>query len=168
MGMSRCSSGTQPPEGPPIWAALNVRPRGTPPPISDTTSRRLIPMGTSTRPVFCTFPTSAKILVPLLFSVPMELNQSAPLLMITGTLAHVSTLLMFVGLPKRPDWAGYGGRGRGMPRYPSIEAMSAVSSPHTKAPPPSLIFTRNEKPVPSMSSPSSPCASACSIASLRC
>ena len=58
--------------------------------------------------------------------------------MIQGTLAKVSTLLMLVGLPQRPETAGNGGRVRGMPRLPSMEAMSAVSSPQTKAPAPSL------------------------------
>ena len=44
--------GMQPPEGPPICAALNFLPRGTPPPISlNDQSRREVPMGTSTRPV---------------------------------------------------------------------------------------------------------------------
>ena len=60
--------------------------------------------------------------------------------MIHGTLEQVSTLLMLVGLPQRPLTAGNGGRVRGMPRLPSMEAMSAVSSPQTKAPAPSLIL----------------------------
>ena len=37
-------------------------------------------------------------MVPLLPSVPMELNHSAPLLMIGGTFAHVSTLFKHDGL----------------------------------------------------------------------
>jgi hypothetical protein len=45
-----------------------------------------------------------------------------------------------VGLPQRPDTAGKGGRGRGSPRLPSIEARRAVSSPQTKAPAPSLMW----------------------------
>jgi hypothetical protein len=36
-------------------------------------------------------PTSEKIFVPLLPSVPMDANQSAPLLIISGTFAQVST-----------------------------------------------------------------------------
>ena len=51
MGVSMSLAGMQPPEGPPVWAALKVWPPGTPPPISSTTSRRVVPMGTSTRPV---------------------------------------------------------------------------------------------------------------------
>ncbi len=66
----------------------------------------MVPIGTSTRPVFCTLPTRLKTLVPLEPSVPMLANQSAPRSMMTGTLAQVSTLLMLVGLPQRPLWAG--------------------------------------------------------------
>ena len=61
-------------------------------------------------------------------------------MMIQGMLANVSTLLMLVGLPQRPETAGNGGRERGMPRRPSMLAIRAVSSPQTKAPAPSLIF----------------------------
>ena len=57
-----------------------------------------VPMGTSTIPGFFTLPATEKTLVPLLFSVPMAANHSAPLAMITGTLAQVSTLLMIGGL----------------------------------------------------------------------
>ncbi len=53
-----------------------------------------------------------------------------------GMVASVSTLLSTEGLPHRPFWAGNGGRGRGSPRLPSMEVMSAVSSPQTKAPEP--------------------------------
>ena len=56
-------------------------------------------------------------------------------------LAKVSTLLISVGQPHRPLSAGNGGRGRGWPRRPSIEAMSAVSSPQTNAPAPMRIST---------------------------
>ena len=82
-------------------------------------------MGTSMRPAFFTLPAMAKVLVPLLFSVPMPANQSAPFRKICGMLARVSTLLTEVGLPHRPDWAGKGGRGRGSPRRPSMLPMRA-------------------------------------------
>ena len=39
-----------------------------------------------------------------------------------ATLYQVSTLLMLVGLPQRPRWAGNGGRGRGWPGRSSSEA----------------------------------------------
>ena len=45
-------------------------------------------------------------MVPLLFSVPMAAYHSGPLLMIEGTLAMVSTLLMTVGLPHSPEVDG--------------------------------------------------------------
>ena len=63
-GRSSSDSGRQPPEGPPVCTALNVLPPGMPPPISKTISRRVIPMGTSTRPVLFTLPTSENTLVP--------------------------------------------------------------------------------------------------------
>ena len=73
---------------------------------------------------------------------------------------------MSVGWPHRPLVAGYGGRGRGVPRLPSIEAMSAVSSPQTKAPAPMRMSTRNEKPVSKMRPPRNCRRSACLIAVL--
>ena len=76
--------------------------------------------------------------------------------MMVGTLASVSTLLMTVGLPNRPDWIGYGGRGRGMPRLPSMLCIRAVSSPHTNAPAPILMMMSSEKPLSRMLSPSRP------------
>src|SRR4030042_3976707 len=98
--ISRYSSGIHPPDGPPVCTALNFLPLGMPPPMSKTISRRLMPMGTSTRPVLRISPTRGKTLVPLQLSVPTEANQAAPLLMMCGTLAQVSTLLMLVGLPR--------------------------------------------------------------------
>ena len=49
-----------------------------PPPMSYTTSRIVVPMGTSIRPVLTTLPVRAKAFVPELPSVPTDLNQSAP------------------------------------------------------------------------------------------
>jgi len=40
---------------------------------------RVMPMGTSTRPVLLILPVRAKMAVPGLFLVPMALNQRAPL-----------------------------------------------------------------------------------------
>src|SRR5579864_4580611 len=130
----------QPPDGPPVCTAL-IFPSGAPPPISSTISRSFVPIGTSIRPVFLIFPASAKTLVPLLFSVPIFANHSAPLRIIDGTLAKVSTLLIRVGQSHKPLSAGNGGRGRGVPRLPSTDAISAVSSPQTKAPAPMRIST---------------------------
>ncbi len=77
----------QPPEGPPVWAALNSRPSGIPPPMSKMISRRVSPMGTSIRPVRSILPARAKTLVPLLFSVPIEAYHSPPWWMMAETLA---------------------------------------------------------------------------------
>ena len=68
-----------------------------PPARSKMICRSDVPMGTSTSPAFFTRPATAKTLVPLLSPVPMAGNQSAPLSMITGILAQVSTLFMSVG-----------------------------------------------------------------------
>ena len=93
-------------------------------------------MGTSTRPMLFSAPESANTFVPLLFSVPRLANQSAPCRMIGGMLAKVSTLFRTDGRCQRPLTAGNGGLARGMPRLPSMDAMSAVSSPQTNAPAP--------------------------------
>ena len=118
---------------------MNFLPPRIPPPISNTISLNVVPIGTSIKPVLFTSPVRANVFVPLEVSVPIELNQSAPFKMITGTLARVSTLLINVGLPNRPLFAGNGGFGLGIPLSPSIDAIRAVSSPQTNAPAPSLI-----------------------------
>ncbi len=99
----------QPPDGPPICTALYALPSGIPPPMSKTTWRIVVPMATSTRPVWVTLPERAKTLVPLLVSVPTAAKASGPIVMRCGMLASVSTLLMMVGLPNSPWTAGKGG-----------------------------------------------------------
>jgi hypothetical protein len=76
--------------------------------------------------------------------------------MTSGTLAHVSTLLMAVGIPSMPRSTGYGGRCRGSPTFPSMDRISAVSSPQTNAPAPLTSSMSKENPVPRMSSPRAP------------
>ena len=115
-----------------------------------------VPSGISTRPVLFTLPTSEKTLVPALLALPVSVNQAGPLETIGATLYQVSTLLMLVGLPYRPFWAGNGGRDRGRPDWPSSDAISAVSSPHTKAPAPSTSSMSKSKPRPSTFSPRTP------------
>ena len=100
-------------------------------------------MGISIKPARRILPASENTLVPLLVAVPMAANFSAPWRMIHGTIASVSTLLMRVGLPHKPDCAGNGGRNRGIPRRPSTDAIRAVSSPQTNAPAPSLMEIRS-------------------------
>src|SRR4030043_1806779 len=99
-------------------------------------SRRVIPMGTSIRPVFFTLPTMEKTFVPLLPAVPIFEYQSAPLEIMIGTLFQVSTLLRLLGLSQRPLSVVWICLALGSPTFPSIEAIKAVDSPQTKAPPP--------------------------------
>src|SRR5438046_6557260 len=77
--------------------------------------------------------------VPVLFGLSDRENflyQFAPLLMMGGTAASVSTLLIVVGCANTPATAGNGGLIRGLPRRPSIEFIIAVSSPQMYAPAP--------------------------------
>src|SRR5208337_3609576 len=120
-----------------------------------------------TRPVLFTLPTSAKTVVPLLDLVPKEPYHLAPRTMMGAMWDQVLTLLMMVGLPHKPFWAGNGGRGRGSPTLPSMEAMREVSSPQTKAPAPSRIFRRKEKALPKILSPNNPSFSAWAMAIFR-
>ena len=73
-----------------------------PPPMSKMTFRSVVPIGTSTSPVFTTLPVRAKVFVPALPSVPMVRYHAAPFIMIPGTLENVSTLFSTVGLPQSP------------------------------------------------------------------
>src|SRR4030042_6553170 len=117
-------------------------------------------MGTSTRPVLFTLPTTEKTFVPLLPSVPILEYQSAPLEMMTGTLFQVSTLLRLLGLSQRPLSVVWIYLALGSPTFPSMEAIRAVDSPQTKAPPPRNRSTWKEKPESKIFSPRSPASSA--------
>ena len=89
--------------------------------------------------------------VPFEVSAPSSVKAAAPLPMIHGTLDSVSTLLTIVGCMYRPLAAGKnGGLRRGMPRLPSSDSMSAVSSPTMYAPAPQCRTTSTEKSVPRM------------------
>ena len=101
-------------------------------------------------------PVNANTFVPFEFSVPIEANHSPPLFIIDVIFAKVSTLFITVGESNNPLFTGKGGRGLGVPLLPSIDAKSAVSSPHTKAPAPSLISKSKEKLAPKIFFPSSP------------
>ena len=158
----------QPPDGPPVWTALILALSIGPPPISSTILLIVVPMGTSTSPVYLTLPTKLKILVPELFSVPILANSWAPFSIMIGIFAHVSTLLIAVGLPSIPFCTGKGGRCRGSPIFPSIERINAVSSPHTKAPAPLTRLMSKEKPVPRIFSPRRPNSRAWRSAIIRC
>ena len=56
---------------------------------------------------------TVQINVPGDSAVPKPRYQSPPLRMMAGTEASVSVLLMVVGLPYRPKFAGNGGLNRG-------------------------------------------------------
>ena len=124
------------------------------------TSFKVLPIGISIKPVLLILPVRAKALVPGEFAGPIDLYQSAPLFIIKGTLAKVSTLFKTVGLSNRPCSTVLGGLTLGIPRLPSIDAVNAEPSPHTKAPAPRLICNLKEKSVPRMLSPNRPHSSA--------
>ena len=84
--------------------------------------------------------------------------------MIAVMFANVSTLFSSVGQPHNPLSAGNGGRGRGVPRLPSTDAISAVSSPHTNAPAPMRMSTLKLKGDSKIPPPSKPSCFACLIA----
>ena len=65
----------------------------------------------------------------MFLGLPSELNHFAPLLRIVGTAATVSTLLIIVGHPYNPIYAGNGGFNLGWPFFPSKLSSNAVSSP---------------------------------------
>ena len=155
-----------PPEGPPIWTALKSPPL-TPPPMSKITSRSVVPIGTSINPVLFTFPVRANAFVPWLFSGPNPWYHFAPFKMIGGTLQNVSTLFKTVGLSNNPCSTVRGGLTRGMPRFPSIDVVKALPSPHTKAPAPWLMWRSKSNPEPKIFFPRSPLSIALSIAVCR-
>ena len=95
--MSSSLSGSTPPDGPPIWIALNLRFLGRPPPTSKTNWRTVVPIGTSTSPVVLILPASEKTCVPVLVLVPMPANHLPPRSTISDTMDQVLTLLRHVG-----------------------------------------------------------------------
>src|SRR5690348_6183573 len=103
-------------------------------------------------------PHTEKSLLPVLLGLDsdIDLYQSAPRLMMCGTAASVSTLLIVVGCANRPDTAGKGGLMRGFPRRPSMEFMSAVSSPQMYAPAPLWTMMSMRFPVPIAFAPRMP------------
>src|SRR4030065_2421494 len=117
-------------------------------------SLRGIPIGTSTKPVLLILPTRENIFVPLLPSVPKVRYQSAPLFIITGTFDQVSTLFKSLGLFHRPFSTVCTYLALGSPTLPSSDAINAVDSPQTKAPPPLVMRTLKSKPEPRILPPS--------------
>ncbi len=99
-------------------------------------------------------------LVPVLFGLPRQspLYHAAPRLMMCGTAARVSTLLIVVGMPNTPATAGNGGLIRGLPRLPSSEFIIAVSSPQMYAPAPRCSTMSIRLPLPKALPPRAPLA----------
>src|SRR3954462_7804705 len=105
--------------------------------------------------------------VPVDFGLSARIHclyQSAPLFRMCGTATSVSTLLIVVGCANTPLTAGNGGLMRGLPRRPSIEFISAVSSPQMYAPAPRCTQTLTVLPVPIAFLPRMPAAYASLIA----
>ena len=121
---------------PPELGGLELLSPLIPSPMSKMIERRVMPMGTSTKPMLFTDPAREKTLVPLLFSVPRLLNHLAPL-MRSG--AHWQRSPRY----SKP-WAFPTGRLRptagvwpgAFPSSPPGRYIRAVDSPHTKAPAP--------------------------------
>jgi len=113
-------------------------------------------MGTSTRPVLTILPTRENIIVPLLPAVPTWEYHSAPLFIINGTLAQVLTLFSRLGLSQSPFSDIWIYLALGSPILPSREAIRALDSPQTKAPPPLFMVILKSKPEPKIFLPSSP------------
>src|ERR1700761_3924797 len=122
------SPGTTGQDDPPGITAFNLRPFQTPP-TKAIKSLKGMPKGSSKLPGRSTCPETEKIRVPPEFCGPKPANQAAPLRMMVGTEAKLWVLLMVVGLPKSPKFAGNGGLKRGLPGLPSRDSSKAVSSP---------------------------------------
>src|SRR5438093_10072432 len=147
-GRSSWSGPTNAPAAPPSNTAFGGRASAR-----SSSSRSVVPNGTSYKPGRETCPETQKSRVPVESLVPVSANAAPPPLTISSTLKSVSTLFTTIGSPKSPTSTGNGGLLRGSPRYPSIDWNNAVSSPQTYAPAPIHSSTSNEKPDPITSSP---------------
>ena len=114
-------------------------------------------MGISTRPVFVIFAGQRKYLCPL---AAFRTHTCEPLRTLAQDGRNIGECFYVVNqswaVPQTRETAGYGGRGRGVPRLPSIEAINAVSSPQTNAPAPSRISISKLNGVPQILLPRKP------------
>src|ERR1700683_4548999 len=114
-------------EEPPGITAFSFLPFHTPP-ASASKSAKGMPSGSSRLHGFATCPDMEKITVPQELAGPNPPTQAPPLRMRVGTEPKLWVLLMVVGLPNKPKFAGNGGLKRGLPGLPSSDSSNAVSS----------------------------------------
>src|SRR5580658_9517569 len=147
--------GTTGQEEPPGITAFSFLPFHTPP-ASASKSAKGMPNGSSRLQGFATCPDMEKITVPPELAGPRPANQAAPLRRMVGTEATLWVLLMVVGLPNSPKFAGNGGLKRGLPGLPSSDSSNAVSSPQLYAPAPMNRCRSKSTPEPRIFLPSRP------------
>src|ERR1700756_5972069 len=110
------SPGTTGTETPPGITALSFAPPRMPP-FSASRSANGVPSGNSRLRGRATCPEKEKISVPPELAGPRAANHAGPLRRMVGTEAKLSVLLMVVGAPYKPKFAGHGGLKRGLPGF---------------------------------------------------